>query len=302
MQNRTKSVEIEQVVFRPNTRPEIDLEVFMMSDLKKRVSAGHLQRHHRYDFHMLVCVNQGRCRPMVDFSQIECRTGSVVSVRPAQVHRFDAESRWDGWILLFRPQLLGSGSGGAHFAVDLVETLPTHLVLQGQTWSLVGDALARMLADCRLDTPRPLLHQLLQSQLVAIVTRLHVFLHGQPRSADGPQRVSEHFRTFRSLVDAHFHEWHHVARYAHAMACSERTLARACLDAAGVGPKAFIAGRVTLEAKRLLAHTELPVGAVGARVGFDQATNFVKFFRGAEGCTPGEFRRRQVDVAGREMA
>ena len=251
---------------------------------------------------MLVFVNQGHCRPVVDFSQIRCRAGSVVSVRPAQVHRFDFESSWDGWILLFRPQLLNSGAGGAQFAVDLVETLPTHLVLQGRTWSLVGDALACMLADCRLDAPRLLLHPLLQSQLVAIVTRLHVFLQGQQRSADEPQRVSERFRTFRSLVDAHFHEWHHVARYAHAMACSERTLARACLDAAGIGPKAFIALRVTLEAKRLLVHTELPVGVVGARIGFDQATNFVKFFRGAEGCTPGEFRRRQVGAVGQELA
>jgi AraC-like DNA-binding protein len=298
MRNRAKSVEIEQVAFQPNTRREIDLEVFTMSDLRQRVSAAHLRRHHRYDFHMLVCVKQGHCQPVVDFSQISCHPGSVVSVRPAQVHRFDFESSWDGWILLFRPQLLNSGSDGARFAVDLVETLPTHLALQGRTWRCVADGLARMLADCRLEAPHRLLNQLLQSEVVALVTRLHVLPQDQAHSTDELLPLLERFRTFRSLVDAHFHEWHHVARYAHVMACSERTLARACINAAGIGPKAFIAMRVTLEAKRLLVHTELPVGAVSAKVGFDQATNFVKFFRGAEGCTPGEFRRRQAGAAG----
>ena len=297
MRKQAKSVQVERVGYRPNTRQALDLEVFTMSDLQRRVSAAHLRRHHRYDFHMFVYVSRGSCRAIVDFGQIECRAGSVLVVRPAQVHRFDIESRWDGWILLFRPEMLQVGQEeGAHSAVDLVEALPAHLALQRQARRCVGETLARMQADCRLDAQRPLLQRLLQSELVALVTRLHVVHQGQKRPAGGSQPVPERFRRFRRLVETHFQEWHHVSRYAQAMACSERTVSRACGDAAGVAPKAFIALRITLEAKRLLVHTELPVAAVGARVGFDQATNFVKFFRGAEGCTPGEFRRRQAGV------
>jgi len=64
----------------------------------------------------------------------------------------------------------------------------------------------------------------------------------------------------------------------------------------GVGAKTFIASRLALEAKRLLVHTEMPISAIAQRLGFDEATNFIKFFRGIEGCTPGEFRR-QFDVS-----
>ena len=48
------------------------------------------------------------------------------------------------------------------------------------------------------------------------------------------------------------------------------------------------------KAKRLLAHTTLTVATVGTRLGFDEATNFVKFFRRATGTTPGSFRDRYV--------
>ncbi len=53
-----------------------------------------------------------------------------------------------------------------------------------------------------------------------------------------------------------------------------------------------IAEMRTLEAKRLLVHTEMPISAIAQRLGFDEATNFTKFFRSIEGCTPGDFRRR----------
>lgn len=61
---------------------------------------------------------------------------------------------------------------------------------------------------------------------------------------------------------------------------------------AGVPAKAFLSLRIALEAKRLLAHTAESVGALAGQLGFDEPTNFVKFFRREAGCTPGEFRAR----------
>ncbi len=49
--------------------------------------------------------------------------------------------------------------------------------------------------------------------------------------------------------------------------------------------------RVALEARRLLAHTDLTVAAVGRRLGFEETTNFVKFFVRRTGTTPGTFRQ-----------
>nr|WP_296377757.1 MULTISPECIES: helix-turn-helix domain-containing protein [unclassified Pseudonocardia] len=50
-----------------------------------------------------------------------------------------------------------------------------------------------------------------------------------------------------------------------------------------------------MEAKRLLAHTDLPVAAVGRRLGFTEPTNFGKFFARLTGQTPGAFRDAQAN-------
>ncbi|MEZ5738657.1 MAG: helix-turn-helix domain-containing protein [Burkholderiaceae bacterium] len=69
-----------------------------------------------------------------------------------------------------------------------------------------------------------------------------------------------------------------------------RSLARAALLVTDRSAKAVLTERLVLEAKRLLAHTLLPVATIGDQLGFAEATNFVKFFRREAGLTPGAFR------------
>ncbi len=83
---------------------------------------------------------------------------------------------------------------------------------------------------------------------------------------------------------------HSVTAYADALGYSRRTLARVVRAATGETPKAFIDKRVVLEAKRLLAHTDLPTARVGAAVGFPDAANFSKFFQQHTDTAPAAFR------------
>jgi AraC-like DNA-binding protein len=104
------------------------------------------------------------------------------------------------------------------------------------------------------------------------------------------------FNHFQRLVENKFWTWHRVSEYADLMGCSQKSLTRAALAVAGVRAKVLIGLRINLEAKRLLAHTALPIALIGERLGFEDPTNFVKFFKLEAGCTPGEFRRRQREV------
>lgn len=101
--------------------------------------------------------------------------------------------------------------------------------------------------------------------------------------------IREHLR-FRKLLDTDFAAQHQVQYYANALGMSEKTLGRVCMTAAGVPAKAMITQRLALEAKRLLAHTTLAVQTIGRDLGFEEATNFVKFFRKESGMTPLAFR------------
>ncbi len=69
-----------------------------------------------------------------------------------------------------------------------------------------------------------------------------------------------------------------------------RTLSRATHAATARSAKQFIDDRVILEAKRLLAHSDSPAATIARHLGFDDDTNFTKFFRRHTDTTPGAFR------------
>jgi AraC-like DNA-binding protein len=294
---KKKPADIEQLSYRASGSHPLDLEIFSVADLRRRVSAEFLRSTHRYRFHMLLCVTRGECTHTIDFKLIACKPGSLLTASPAQVHRFGFEQEWDGWVVLFRPEFLLSSQAPAPLTGLRLnvgpEGLPEHLCLQEPERRVVIAAIVQMRNDCRIEAPPEQLHELLRHQLYALLLRLTV-LHDRQRAPENTTSLAlQRFRNFRRLVEKNFSKWHQVAEYADQLGCSEKSLTRAAMEAVGVTAKTFITARINLEAKRLLAHTSLSIAQIGERLTFEDPTNFVKFFKHEVGCTPGEFRRRQ---------
>jgi AraC-like DNA-binding protein len=295
---RTKkqSADIQRLDYHAPESYRLDLEIFPVTDLVRRGSKEQVRATHRYAFHMLVCVTHGACMQLVDFEPMACEPGSMLVLRPGQAHSFGHDEDWDGWVILFRSEFLLTASAPARelkLAVDL-EGFPEHVRLDGQQLRTVMDAIAQMRKDTMIDAPAPEMHALLRYQLYALLSRLSI-LHGR-QSGQGVlnSRALQRFKRFRQLVEECFSKWHQVAEYAERLGCTEKSLMRAATVAAGMSAKAFVTSRINLEAKRLLVHTDASVAMVAEKLGFQEATNFSKFFKRETGCTPAEFRRRHA--------
>lgn len=114
------------------------------------------------------------------------------------------------------------------------------------------------------------------------------------RSSAGPARAAVRdtlVQRFRTLVDLHYRSHHPLAFYTRALEVSADHLSRACRSAAGLSALDLVHERLLLEAKRLLAYTELPVARVAADLGFDDAAYFSRFFARKVGLAPMAWRR-----------
>lgn len=111
---------------------------------------------------------------------------------------------------------------------------------------------------------------------VSLLLRLRLIAL-EPGAAPADRAALERFRRFRALVEREHRRWHLVQQYAKHLGCSTKSLNRAARTVSGTTAKGFIADRVVLEAKRLSVHTAEPVFAIAADLGFEEATNFVKF-------------------------
>ncbi|MDU0305212.1 AraC family transcriptional regulator [Streptomyces sp. PAL114] len=245
-------------------------------------------RVHRIEFHIVMLLDGGPLRHMIDFTEYEATAGDVLWIRPGQVHRFSRGSEYRGTVLTMQPGFLPRAAVEAtglyrYDRPPLTRPGPAQLA----ALRAASDQLRREYEDTAT-LPLSLHTAVLRHSLTAFLLRLAHLTAGTGDSARPADDST--FTLFREAVERDFATNHSVSAYADALGYSRRTLARAVGAATGETPKAFIDKRVVLEAERLLAHTELPIGRVGAAVGFPDPANFSKFFQQHTETAPAAFR------------
>ncbi|WP_189932466.1 helix-turn-helix transcriptional regulator [Streptomyces aurantiogriseus] len=282
--------------YRNPTRPDLRLEVLTFADLVHRLPGEEFRRVHRLDFHHLALVHRGEGTGMVDFVARPCRPGTLLHIRPGQVQRLPttpdgAPADLDATIVLFTPD----------FPPRLPATVRVTDDPFGPACRQLGpddhDRFRRAMTDLAAEYAGPadqdseITKELLRHLLAGILLRI-----ARLRSPDsGPRTLApqEPYRLFQHELERSFADLRQAHDYAARLGYSLKTLNRACQRATGHTAKQLIDARVTLEAKRLLAHTDLPVAAISHRLGFTEPTNFSKYFTRTTGRTPGTFRDAQ---------
>ena len=285
---------VRPVRYEPQPGYGLDVEVMPASELRRRVLALEGRGAERVDFLCLLYVTAGRYTHLVDFEVLDCGAGALLVVQPGQMHRFGNMDGWQGWFLVFRAEVVRGRE--ATRAVEELELfrdaadLPARMDIDAAVRPVVTGAFERMAEDATWRAPDAALNALLRHQVQALLIRL-LLIHGSAaRATHVEPALLQRFKRFRATVEREFRRWHSVALYARQLGCSQKSLGRATLAVTDMSAKAFLTQRIVLEARRLLVHSTAAIGAVSDELGFDEPTNFVKFFRRETGVTPGAFR------------
>ncbi|WKX68819.1 AraC family transcriptional regulator [Streptomyces sp. XD-27] len=278
---------IPEILYQAPAGTSPGVEVMSLSELRRRAPEGEFDAPQRPRFHSLFAIESGTASHTVDFTGYTLKPGSVLWVRPGQVQQFGDLTAIEGTLVLFQPGFLAPETARAARLDDR---------FGGTWWQPVGEDREAVRAALRhleyvFRSGRGLpaeVHTAMLRHLLAVLV-LCVAHQRAPAGSPLPE-PSETYLRFRDAVERDFARTHRVADYAEALGYSPRTLSRATLAAAGVGAKEFLDRRVVLEARRLLAHSELSVSRVAAQTGFTDAANFSKFFQHRTGQAPGAFR------------
>lgn len=274
---------VRQLRYLPAVGATYGVEVLSFAALRKTDTEGRRTQLQRPDFHVLALITKGSGAHEADFQRYRLHEGSIVWIRPGVVHRWSDVDRLEGPLVLFQPGFLSDPD------------LDTMGITSPACWHLPSQALPlAVLAAEHLDrehhaavqSPRLASSALLSHLLAALLLRVLPRTSTPLSPGTLGTRQLEIFHAYRTAVEEHFTRRHHVADYAQALGYDVRTLTRATRTATGTGAKAFLDQRILLEAKRLLAHTDLPVGSCAHRLGFRDTGNFTTFFRRQTGLAP----------------
>ena len=134
--------------------------------------------------------------------------------------------------------------------------------------------------------------EILQCLLRALL--LKVQSHPIKELKDVDNDSVEIFIKFQRLLEEKLTETRNAADYCGFLNISFRKLNTICKTLTKKTVKAFIDDLIKLKAKRHLFNRDLNVSEISYHLGFDELTNFTKFFKKHENITPKKFRENPI--------
>ncbi|GGR08982.1 AraC family transcriptional regulator [Streptomyces cinereoruber] len=243
---------------------------------------------HRHTFYEIVHVTEGSGTHVLDLERYEVRPPQLGVILPGQVHHWEGVRGLEGSLVLFTPEFLVGGPGDEELLRRLGERpwVDLDAATHERTSRLMGDLAEeyRHGADGFAGVLRSLLHVLLVR-----ASRLPGGGGGGGAGTGAPPRglAEEFLRLARTAGTAGLS----VRECAERIGVTPGHLTEVVRAATGRTPAALLRQERVREAQRLLVATGLPVRQVAARVGFDDAAYFCRFFRREVGRSPGRFRK-----------
>jgi len=285
--------DIKRYDFKPVLPQEF--EVIDIGELYKN-SKGTLTTTHRTGFYHILWFQQGSPTHLVDFNPIKIKPNTLIFLNKDIVQRFDNKTKFEAKAIVFTDSFFCKTETDTKFLRNNILFNDLFSVSQIQV-----DRNTDLFAELLQQMTNELQNVKDNSQADILKNLLHNFLLHSEREKRKQNFIEikkdanlDYVMLFKDLLEKNYKTQKKVNYYAKEMIISEKRLNQATSKLFGKTPKEIIDDRILLEAKRILAYTKESVKEICYHLGFEEPTNFIKYFKKHSTITPTEFREKNT--------
>lgn len=271
----------------------VSLKNYFNSDNK---NIKEIQEYHPAENNMILIITSGLGKHSIDFKDFQFTNGSVIFIAKEQVHKFEIKPGNSGYLILFTDKFLKDNKIGS-------DTL-------SQTWLYnfhIGLPKIQVNAEIRehfFDIIKKIYQEYKAGNIFAktevIKTLLYLLLIKSERIKrefinKDALKWSNIIFDFIELTETKFNLSRNADHYAELLSISYKHLNNICKQSLNKTAKSFIDDYIVLVAKRYLVCSEMTVKQISDITGFDEPTNFVKYFKKHTGISPIKFRKSLIN-------
>lgn len=253
----------------------------------ERSEDNRLFNYHRINSYAILIITKGRGVHDVDFEQYPLIAGDCLLISPDRIRRFNLQNHLEGYLVLFPVSFFDR-----HYSADNSESLsqlfniftaPTKYTAREINDSFLVQ-IRQELKSKDFGFSEPIIASVLSIFLFKLKALNQVF------TKPSDQQNFVHFNRFTKMVTQQFHQSRNAKIYADQLNISYKHLNELCKQFTQKTAKTIIDEYLLLEMKRLLSSTDLPIKEIAKKCGFEDPTNFVKYFKKFTALTPAKFR------------
>ncbi|MBN1990503.1 MAG: AraC family transcriptional regulator [Bacteroidales bacterium] len=257
--------------------------LFKISRFKEVIKKTKPHKHDEY--YELVFLSEGQGFHSIDATRFIISAPEVYLLKPGELHYWQFTSIPKGFVVMVKDDefnLLREGN-----LIDSFNRVFEHKRIVFSDANFPENLLEDIFAEFQRNAAysKDIIHGL----LYALLGRLLQYVQLDGEQPVMPQSVYERFV---HLLVTDCPRLHKVNQFAELLHTTPQNLNAACRKQRGKSASELVSGRLLLEAKRYILHTDNTISEVAHILSFTDASNFVKFFKRLEGVTPIQFREQ----------
>ena len=282
---------IPHIEFNSSAKEDFGFEVVPISkiELGKDEFSHNPELPHQLKFYNLVYFTKGKGQHYIDFNWYDVQENSLIYLTKEQVTAFDFSGNLDGYCLIFTEEyfvrcfsslsddfvyrLFNPELFSPIIQIPLGADFETYFSLLNKEFTRVGAFNKKSIIESLFTILISKAEQIKQDQTFQIKDSVKIGIYQQ----------------FNSLVEKNLSKSRSAEFYAGELAITYKHLNTICKELLNKTAKRVIDDLVILRAKRLLINGHLKTSAIAYDLGYEDPTNFTKYFKKKTGLTPKQF-------------
>ncbi len=284
--------DIPQVLFQSNTKEDFGFEIVSLDKIaqKKDEFLHDPEKVHQLKFYNLIFFTEGTGRHFIDFKWYSVKKNSLVYISKEQVIAFDFSTDLNGYCLIFTED----------YFIKSFSQLSKNTIFRLFTPQLFSP-IAQIPDESEFHTYFNLLRKeskaesynkirIIQSLFTILLSKVEHLKQDQPFHVNSLSKIKL-FQSFNNLLEVHFMETRNAAFYASRLAVTYKHLNAVCKELVNKTAKTIIDEFLILQVKRKLINSDVKSTELAYEMGFNDPTNFTKYFKKSTGLTPKTFKK-----------
>lgn len=263
---------------------------FSVRNLQQVLNGKDLVHHlHRHDFYFVLAVQHGSGIHEIDFVQYPVQPNAVFILRPGQVHKLELTANTTGFLLEFDLSFYQPKNTIAEHRWKKAAS-KNYCEVEAARFNKLHAYLATIFEEYSLKQ---------EGYIEAVKANLDLFFLEYIRQSKNPNSIAknesgyiqERFEEFVRLLETNIVSMKNVSDYADLLSLSPYQLNSIAKTSVGKTVSDLINDQIILEAKRHLIATPAQVKEVADRLGYEDPSYFIRFFKKHTGQSPDTFRK-----------
>ena len=285
-----KNKELPKLLFKEDLEL-IGFEILTMKGFYEKYNSAFLTPPKVLKFYEILFIEEGEGVHYIDFETYNFKKGSILFVGKNQVHSWQKHRSSEGYIILFTENFLYKNqlqfnelTYSYPYNTALYSPITTISKKHYNTFLSLIELINEEYKNITYQVQQEVLQTLLRTLILKVKSKL------QP-VAPVENENKELFIAFQKALDQHIFHTRNAIDYIQMLGCSSHQLTKVVKRFTNKSVKVFIDSILILHAKRLLAENQNNVNEVSYLIGFNETTNFIKFFKKHTNQTPSQFKR-----------